>query len=221
MTLAALLLLSLALPAEPAAMPLLDFSDRAAAEAWRPVHDTVMGGVSSGRSRAIDGAVLFEGRVSLDNNGGFASFRLSEGLPDLSRRDGLRLRVRGDGQVYKLSLRTDGRWDGVSWQAPFAAPSGEGFTDGGNAEAVLSVTNGSDCSAGSISVSGVDLPCVDSLTITPDTGTVDGDVWSIPTLAAGERQVLRNVLFYRYRDGKIIETREFGVIVTGPGESSG
>ena len=36
-----------------------------------------------------------------------------------------------------------------------------------------------------------------------------------PKLKAGERQLLRNILFNRYRNGKIIETREYGVIVVG------
>lgn len=41
-----------------------------------------------------------------------------------------------------------------------------------------------------------------------------------PTLKAGEHQVLRNILFNRYRDGKIIETREFGVLVSGSSDWS-
>jgi NADH dehydrogenase [ubiquinone] 1 alpha subcomplex assembly factor 1 len=106
--------------AEAEPMRLFDFSDPGRADSWRPVHDVVMGGVSSGRVSSRGDVARFEGLVSLENNGGFASFRVDERLPDLSAHDGLRLRVRGDGQVYKLSLRTDGAWDGVSWQAPFA-----------------------------------------------------------------------------------------------------
>jgi hypothetical protein len=36
-----------------------------------------------------------------------------------------------------------------------------------------------------------------------------------PTLQPGERMVLRNILFNRYRDGKMVETREYGVQVLG------
>jgi len=32
-----------------------------------------------------------------------------------------------------------------------------------------------------------------------------------PSLQPGERMVLRNILFNRYRDGKMVETREYGV----------
>ena len=109
-------------------VPWLDFRAPERARAWRPVHDRVMGGVSDGRAvvsdETVEGAVRFEGYVSLDNNGGFASFRLGVENPELASSHGLRLRVRGDGQVYKLSLRSDGRWDGVSWQAPFATTAG-------------------------------------------------------------------------------------------------
>jgi len=110
-------------PAPLELMPLFDFTDGSRASAWRPIHDGVMGGVSTGRALAGEKSVVFEGEVSLENNGGFASFRAATRLPDLSDQDGLRLRVRGDGQVYKLSLRTDGGWDGVSWQASFLAPA--------------------------------------------------------------------------------------------------
>ncbi len=105
---------------EPAVMTLFDFSHTDQVAAWRPIHDGVMGGLSSGGVSEGDGSARFTGVLSLENNGGFASFRLGARLPDLTEHDGLRLRVRGDGQVYKLSLRTDGAWDGVSWQVNFA-----------------------------------------------------------------------------------------------------
>jgi predicted ester cyclase len=36
-----------------------------------------------------------------------------------------------------------------------------------------------------------------------------------PILKSGERQLIRNILFNRFHDGKIVETREFGVLVSG------
>lgn len=126
-------LLLLALAATPGASettvtPLFVFSSEEAVRAWRPVHDGVMGGVSRGKVHADAEAAHFEGEVSLENNGGFASFRIDTGSLDLSGQRGIVLRVRGDGQVYKLSVATDGRWDGVRWQVPFLAPEGE-WTD--------------------------------------------------------------------------------------------
>lgn len=61
----------------------------------------------------------FHGTVSLDNNGGFASIRSASAPQRLDSYRGLRLRLRGDGQSYKLSLRTDHYFDGVSYQAGF------------------------------------------------------------------------------------------------------
>lgn len=106
-------------------LPVFDFSSREQADAWRPIHDGIMGGVSRGRSRATDDSVLFTGDISLDNNGGFASFRVSQRLPDLSEYDGIRLRVKGDGQVYRIGLRLDPEWDRMSWRAPFETIDGE------------------------------------------------------------------------------------------------
>jgi monofunctional biosynthetic peptidoglycan transglycosylase len=120
--------LSLAMHSADAAfelMPLYDFSREQDAAAWRPVHDSVMGGISRGRAVPVEDAVRFEGTLSLENNGGFASFRIAQRLPDLSEYDGIRLRVRGDGQIYRLSLRPDPEWDRISWKVPFTTQEGE------------------------------------------------------------------------------------------------
>lgn len=102
------------------AMTLFDFSDPDAVRAWVPVNDTVMGGVSSSRMAPTDeGAALFAGHVSLDNNGGFASVRSRPQPRDLSRFAGLVLHVRGDGQSYKLNLRDDAYLDGVQHRGVF------------------------------------------------------------------------------------------------------
>ena len=47
---------------------------------WYSVSDTVMGGVSHGRLRGTEsGTALFEGHLSLENNGGFAMVRTRPG----------------------------------------------------------------------------------------------------------------------------------------------
>lgn len=55
--------------------PLMDLREPRALDAWRPLHDGVMGGVSSGSAAATADGARFDGRLSLENNGGFASFR--------------------------------------------------------------------------------------------------------------------------------------------------
>jgi NADH dehydrogenase [ubiquinone] 1 alpha subcomplex assembly factor 1 len=53
---------------------LFDFTDANAANAWRAIDDRVMGGVSRSALRHDPaGHAVFEGTVSLERNGGFAS----------------------------------------------------------------------------------------------------------------------------------------------------
>jgi len=67
---------------------------------------------------------VFEGTVSLEHNGGFASVRLP--AQDLGAPGAIdyALDLRGDGKRYKLSLRRDDALDGVNYQAAFVAPAG-------------------------------------------------------------------------------------------------
>jgi NADH dehydrogenase [ubiquinone] 1 alpha subcomplex assembly factor 1 len=98
----------------------------AAALDWRPVDDVVMGGRSaSSASVSPGGALLFEGAVSLENGGGFASLRTGPARHDFSGAAGIVLRLRGDGKRYRLSLRTAAPFDGVQYQATFTAPAGD------------------------------------------------------------------------------------------------
>lgn len=98
----------------------LDFNEPSACQ-WQAVDDRIMGGASQSQPEDIDGIGLrFSGRVSLENNGGFASIRSSNDQYNLSAYSGLILRLRGDGKRYKLSLRTDRFFDGVSYQVAFA-----------------------------------------------------------------------------------------------------
>ena len=85
---------------------------------WQTVNDGVMGGISSSRMVEADGVLTFEGELSLENNGGFASVRrLVE--TDLSQVTGVRLEVRGDQRIYQFRLRQNDRFDGVAWRAEF------------------------------------------------------------------------------------------------------
>lgn len=88
------------------------------AEPWRSINDGVMGGVSSGHIIAFGAGLRFEGELSLENNGGFASVRRSIDA-DLAHSKGIQLEVRGDGRTYQLRLRQDGRFDGIAWRAEF------------------------------------------------------------------------------------------------------
>ena len=91
------------------------------AETWGAVDDVVMGGVSASEFRLIPGAALFSGEVSTDNNGGFVSVRTRNfATPiNLSACNGIEMRLKGDGQRYKLIVRDDARWDGIGYAASF------------------------------------------------------------------------------------------------------
>ena len=102
---------------------LIDFSLPVSLDGWSPIGDVVMGGISRSRlDHEPAGHASFSGVVSLERNGGFASVRsplLALGAPGAAA---YLLEVRGDGQRYKLSLRTDEAFDGVNYQVAFVAP---------------------------------------------------------------------------------------------------
>jgi monofunctional biosynthetic peptidoglycan transglycosylase len=103
---------------------ILPFAQPSAVQGWRAIDDRIMGGCSLSRPEFIDGGGLrFRGVVSLDNGGGFASIRSPEADYTLGGLAGVRLRVYGDGQRYKLGLRTDRFFDGISYQAGFTPPA--------------------------------------------------------------------------------------------------
>ncbi len=93
-----------------------DFSGNSSAlgTTWQGFTDRVMGGISdmqSGiRSDGTDFYLRMSGQVSLENNGGFIQVRLMlhpDQIPvDLSRYNGLELKVRGKGNSYYIFLRT-------------------------------------------------------------------------------------------------------------------
>jgi len=85
-------------------------------EPWRSVNDGVMGGLSAGCMVSMKKHLRFEGRLSLENKGGFASVRrLIE--QDLTSAKSVRLHLLGDGREYQFRLRLDDRREGVAWRA--------------------------------------------------------------------------------------------------------
>jgi len=90
---------------------------------WKVVNDGVMGGVSKGGMSDMGNVMLFEGYLSLENNGGFSSVQVKpDPILDLGEYDGIALRVKGDGRTYKLWLESDARYYymPISWMAEFA-----------------------------------------------------------------------------------------------------
>ena len=104
---------------------LFDFSVPCAADAWRAIDDRVMGGISRSRLRHDRaGHAVFEGEVSLAQNGGFASVRSSPGERGQTGATACLIELRGDNKQFKLSLLTDDGFDSLNYQASFA-PAGD------------------------------------------------------------------------------------------------
>ena len=80
-----------------------------------------MGGISRSTLRHDPaGHAVFEGTVSLERNGGFASVRSSPGERGLAGAQACLIELRGDNKQFKLSLLTDDGFDSVNYQASFA-----------------------------------------------------------------------------------------------------
>jgi len=105
---------------------LFRFDTADSVDAWFSIDDRVMGGVSRSRLRhAPAGHAVFEGIVSLENEGGFASVRSQPQDLSVPGAVSYSLEACGDGRRYKLNLRTDDSFDGVNYQAVFEAPAGK------------------------------------------------------------------------------------------------
>ena len=99
---------------------LFDFQAATNSAAWQVVNDDVMGGLSTSAFRVTtNGAALFTGNVSLENNGGFASVRSVPAQHDLGGCDSFVVRVRGDGRSYKFTVRMDRSLDGANYLCAF------------------------------------------------------------------------------------------------------
>jgi hypothetical protein len=103
---------------------LFDFNDSSSLENWFIVNDDVMGGQSSGVMKLnADGHGIFEGFISLENNGGFSSVRYRCGKTAVGGHSKICVRLKGDGKKYQLRIRANSE-DRHSFIQPFST-SGE------------------------------------------------------------------------------------------------
>lgn len=103
-----------------------DFARGAVKLNWQIVNDRVMGGISnSSLDRIDDETVRFSGRLSLANNGGFASVRASGRMPDLAGASAVVIRTKGDGRTYQLRLRMANGWRAPDYSATFTTKPGQ------------------------------------------------------------------------------------------------
>lgn len=86
---------------------LFDFSTAENWSAWEIENDVVMGGKSSSTlEKSDDGNAIFTGRVSLENNGGFASVQYHFATKNIEGYKKAVILVKGDGRSYQFRMKS-------------------------------------------------------------------------------------------------------------------
>ncbi|MDU8886248.1 CIA30 family protein [Yeosuana sp. MJ-SS3] len=89
-------------------MLIFDFQKDSNISHWRTVNDDVMGGISNSKFYVNDsGDGIFEGHVSLENNGGFAMVMYSFKSKDVRNYNKAIIRVKGDGKKYQFRIKSN------------------------------------------------------------------------------------------------------------------
>ena len=101
---------------------LLDFEDTDKSGRWMVVNDDVMGGVSRSNVKLhSDGYLLFDGEVSTNYGGGFASVRTDYKNWEIEKYEGFILRVKGDGKTYQFRCRLGNNINQIAYRHYFQA----------------------------------------------------------------------------------------------------
>ncbi|MAL17117.1 MAG: CIA30 family protein [Balneola sp.] len=89
---------------------IFDFNTDSNPNRWSIVDDVVMGGRSDGNMKiSPEGHGLFEGEVSLENNGGFSSVRLPLRALDVKPEQKIIIRLKGNGEKYQFRVKHNRR----------------------------------------------------------------------------------------------------------------
>ena len=89
---------------------LINPSENIGTNNWNVVNDDVMGGISNSEILINDkNNLVFQGNLSLENNGGFASSRLDISDKNIEGIKYFEIKLKGDGKKYKLRLRQNNR----------------------------------------------------------------------------------------------------------------
>lgn len=80
----------------------IDFGEQKDGQDWMIVNDGVMGGLSESKAQLRENSLFFEGHISLENNGGFASIRSMKSSYDLSKYEKVKIRFRSKGRNFTL-----------------------------------------------------------------------------------------------------------------------
>ncbi len=87
---------------------IFDFNTHSNLSNWVILDDVVMGGKSNGTFKLDDnGYGVFEGSISLENNGGFSSLRYQPNTIDISKYKKIKLHIKGDGKRYQFRIKSN------------------------------------------------------------------------------------------------------------------
>jgi hypothetical protein len=85
---------------------LFNFSEDSNTMDWKIIDDVVMGGRSTGSFFISEnGHGVFEGNVSLENNGGFSSIRYTNSFTIPKNQRKIAIRLKGDGKSYQFRIK--------------------------------------------------------------------------------------------------------------------
>lgn len=120
---------------------LFNFQKDSDLSSWLIVNDGVMGGISqSDLTITEEGHGRFHGKISLENNGGFASVRCRMETKDITGYTKCKIRLKGDGKSYQFRVRenksdrytyiktfdTTGEWEELIFELRDLIPSFRG-----------------------------------------------------------------------------------------------
>jgi hypothetical protein len=96
---------------------------------WRIVNDGVMGGLSSSRvSVKENNKIVFQGNISLENNGGFASLRSPVKDYNFEKFSGIEIKIKGDGKLYSVSIKETSYFTGYFYTTNFETQKNKWIT---------------------------------------------------------------------------------------------
>ena len=99
---------------------IFEFKQNSDLKEWTVVDDVVMGGNSSGTFNSDrDGFGVFEGKISLENNGGFSSVRYRFSKINVKEYTKIRVKLKGDGKEYQFRIKSNSE-DSHSYIAHFS-----------------------------------------------------------------------------------------------------
>jgi NADH dehydrogenase [ubiquinone] 1 alpha subcomplex assembly factor 1 len=95
---------------------------------WRIVNDGVMGGLSSSKAIVENNKIIFSGKVSLENNGGFASLRSPVKDYNFEQVSGIEIKIKGDGKRYSISMKETTYFTGLFYTSTLETKKDEWIT---------------------------------------------------------------------------------------------